>query len=327
MSEDRDPRGEIERDVFLSRRPVNCPIDSVEWRDYMLHKQAKKLSPGLDYCPTHLPTWNASCRGGGGGAGLATGWHVLVAANPGIGKSLMALNLAARFTAAPAYVGILTLEMSAEQVTTRWLSIVSGTPLRKLEQGDSFDEVAATAAWDKAGLVPGHRLHVEDSRAVRNLDGALATMRQWQDHGVSAFIIDYMQLLTTPAGGDLRMQTQEVSLSLADFAKDNNVLTIGLSQFNRETSRNYEAPPQIQGLYGGAVLEGDADQVVMIDHSRHEKVVKDGTLCGVRTWVLLGKNRHGPGPEIPVYIDYKTLRMTEALQDEEHLWPGVKPTL
>ena len=32
--------------------------------------------------------------------------------------------------------------------------------------------------------------------------------------------------------------------------------------------------------------------------------------------VILGKNRHGPGGEIPVYIDYRMLRVSEALPDK-----------
>ena len=38
--------------------------------------------------------------------------------------------------------------------------------------------------------------------------------------------------------------------------------------------------------------------------------------------VILGKNRHGPGGEMPVYIDYRTLRVSEALPDEEDKWPA-----
>ena len=44
---------------------------------------------------------------------------------------------------------------------------------------------------------------------------------------------------------------------------------------------------------------------------------------GVGGGVILGKNRHGPGGEMPVYIDYRTLRVSEALPDEEDKWPAV----
>jgi len=254
------------------------------------------------------------------------GWHVIVAANPGVGKSMLALNLAAGFTKKNATVGFLSLEMSKGQLTNRWLSIRTGVPLRHIENdAGKYDPTHYDAAYAEVLAAEEGALYVEDSRSLRHLDAALSLMRTWKDwHGVNVIIVDYMQLLTA-GGGDLRAQTEEVSKSLADFAKDENIVIVGLSQFNRETSRNYESSPQIQGLYGGMVMEGDADQVVMIDHSKYEKDFNSaGILRGARTWVILGKNRHGPGGEIPVYIDYRTLRVTEALPDEEHRWPGVQ---
>ena len=35
-------------------------------------------------------------------------------------------------------------------------------------------------------------------------------------------------------------------------------------------------------------------------------------------------DRHGPEPDIPVWIDYRNLQVREALPDEESMWPGVQ---
>jgi replicative DNA helicase len=92
------------------------------------------------------------------------------------------------------------------------------------------------------------------------------------------------------------------------------VVMVGLSQFNRETSKNKERP-QIQGLMGGSPLENDSDQVVLLNHA---KVEKRGHFTD--TEALLAKNRHGPAADIPVMWDYRTLTLTEAHGDayEEH---------
>ena len=103
------------------------------------------------------------------------------------------------------------------------------------------------------------------------------------------------------------------------MARSKNVVTIGLSQFNRGTSGNYNESPRVQGLFGASGLENDAHQVALIDHSRYEKV--EG---GARAWLLLAKNRHGPEIEIPVWFSHRTLVVEEARPDEEHLWPGAK---
>ena len=42
--------------------------------------------------------------------------------------------------------------------------------------------------------------------------------------------------------------------------------------------------------------------------------------------MILGKNRYGSGGKIPVYIDYRTLRVSENLQNEEDNWPAANKT-
>ena len=98
-----------------------------------------------------------------------------------------------------------------------------------------------------------------------------------------------------------------------------NVVTVGLSQMNRQTSSNRVDSPFAQGLIGSSSLENDADQVLLLDHSRYEKGNRSA-----KTWALLAKNRHGSQGDIPIEWDYKTLRVREALPDEEGEWPKGK---
>ena len=64
-------------------------------------------------------SWNRRCRDEGGGVGLAHGWHVTIAAKSGTGKSILALNIAARAIECGERVAFLSLEMSRAQVATR----------------------------------------------------------------------------------------------------------------------------------------------------------------------------------------------------------------
>ena len=97
----------------------------------------------------------------------------------------------------------------------------------------------------------------------------------------------------------------------------NNASTIvNLSQFNRQTSSEYNIRPRPQGLWGGMILEATSDLVLLLDHSRYVRTGHEA-----KTWVLAAKNKHGPTGEIPVHWDYRTLQMREAKPDEEHEWP------
>lgn len=274
----------------------------------------RKLAP-VDAVPTPLPSWNQKCRDAGGGVGLARGWHVTVGANTGSGKSLVALNLAASALNAGESVGFLSLEMSQEQLVTRLLGIVSGVSMPSLEAGQSFSlsewRTAAQALNDLYARTGG--MVYVNREQVSKLEDVLAAMRfLHESHGCRYLVVDYMQLAFVQGARSILDATQQVSHSIRDLARSLGVVSVALSQFNRETSANREAPPTPQGLMGGSPLENDSDQVILLDHSEY---VRNEHTNSATTRLLLAKNRHGPQAIIPVRWDYRTLRLRELVGD------------
>ncbi len=137
-------------------------------------------------------------------------------------------------------------------------------------------------------------------------------LQQLTNDGVTYFVLDYLQLIRASSERDLLEKVTEISMRARDLAHDRKVVVIGLSQNNRVQSRNYADKPVIQGLFGGSPLENDADQVILLDHSRYERAGDTA-----KTWVVLGKNRYGPSVEIPILWDYRTLRVREQVPEEE----------
>ena len=146
-------------------------------------------------------------------------------------------------------------------------------------------------------------------------------MADWKSRGVSLFIIDYMQLMGSPNSRTGPDEVALVSRSIRGFAREHRVVTVGLSQFNREASKNYQDSPTVQGLHGGMSMEADSDLVIMLDHSRYQRSA-DGK--GAMTWLIVGKNRHGPTGSIPTWMSYRTLRIRQADPDEVDQWPGAR---
>jgi hypothetical protein len=129
----RGARARIANAWPIDRLPPTVIFDPIIG-DTLDRIKARKLEP-IDAVPTMLPTWNAHCRDSGGGVGLARGWHVTVGAKSGRGKSLIALNLAAAAVVYGERVAFISLEMTQEQLATRFLAIMSGVTIRDLEQG------------------------------------------------------------------------------------------------------------------------------------------------------------------------------------------------
>lgn len=276
-----------------------------------------KLKP-IDAVPTPFPTWNTLCRDQGGGAGIARGWHVTLGATTGSGKSLLALNMAAAAVRAGERVAFMSLEMSQEQLATRFLAIASGVSVNEIEQGRSFQ----VSSWKGASKAlaeiyeqTGGCMYVNRARFSK-LSDLLSVMRyQHEIHGCRYVITDYMQLVWVEGAAREKARDEkiaETSHRIRDLAAELNIISLALSQFNRETSKNREQPPTPFGLMGGSSIENDSDQIVLIDHSTRTKT-DDG---GLLTRLLLAKNRHGSMDNFGVKWDYRSLRIKEIQQPQ-----------
>lgn len=298
---------------------VTVPLDVFApeaLREY-LEEQKKLLVPGRDYAPTPFSDWNDVCLGPGGGRGLAMGWYVIVAGNPGFGKSVLALGMAISAMRAGVSVGFISLEMTPIELATRIYAIASGKSARKITRGPAFDEQETKQALKDVYALSqkwGARFFVNHDLGDELFEIAdiVREMDQWRtSRGVRYFIVDYLQLCRASDEREMIRQVQAISSALRRYARQHEVVILALSQFNRTTAREYKQKPTIQGLFGGWI-EQDAHQVFMLDHSRWESTDDGAELYGI-----LGKNRHGPkNVDIPLALSYKNLRFRVREPDE-----------
>lgn len=283
----------------------------------VLDRMADEKERPVEATPTPWPSWNTACRSAGGGIGIARGWHVVIGARSGAGKSLVGCALAAHAIQHGERVGLLSLEMTQIEIQTRIMAIVARANIRTLEHGTTFDR----SEWERASREL-QRIYQEQQGLIiinreipPNLRGIADTVEHLVTHReVRYLIVDYLQLAAIGGGraSEILDRVTEVSHFVRGVAKRHRVTTIGLSQLNRETSKSTEQPRK-EGLMGGSPLENDADQVLLLDHSRVSRDVHTGA---VLSYAILDKNRHGPPVEIPTYLSTTTLAITERLPDE-----------
>lgn len=301
-------------DMMRSARPYGAPEPPVafdvlgpERFERLLEHQ---LAP-IDAVGTPFPAWGKACRDEGGGIGMARGWHVLGAARTGHGKSILALNVAAAAMRSGESVCFISLEMSQRQVETRLMSIVSGEKIRGLEKGQGFDEVSFRRAALAFGQIRGR--FMTNRTPISKLDEVTRSIRaMYEIHGARFFIVDYIQLAANQNDADT---ITAASQAVREAARELQVITFGLSQFNRNTAGLNETPT-VHGLTGGSSLENDSDQILLIDHSKFAEATHLGHRIGWTTQVCLAKNRHGPTVDIPIHFSTETLRMRELMPDE-----------
>ena len=284
-------------------------------RPSRIRRHMEELKQPVDAIATPLPSWNHQCRDAGGGIGLPPGWHIIIGASTGAGKTLLALNVAAEAIKAGEVVAFLSLEMSTAQLASRLYAILTDTDIRLLERGNTTPPEVERKLCEIHEETGGRFLANEQT--VHDIIQIQKQIRWWVEmEGARLCIIDYLQLATSRTAETLYNEVSDISSRVLELAKQLNVVTVGLSQLNRRTSGDGSASPAAQGLIGSSSLENDADQVLLLDHSRYQKGDRSA-----KTWALLAKNRHGGQGEIPIEWDYKTLRVREALPDEEGEWP------
>jgi len=289
-----------EQQPIPERQPVPEGVLELVDGTALARIRAEKLEP-ISVVRTPWPMWNRVCLGAGGGEGIAHGWHVIVGAPSGAGKSLFATNLAAGAIRGGESVCLISLEMSQSEITTRLLSIYSGEMVSELEHGKRFKK----ATWDRASdkLQEAQGSIRINRQPVSGLEQIKAAFEQNVDQGCRTFIVDYLQLAWVRDAETMRHQITEVSHTIRGLAQQHRVLSVGLSQVNRSQSTS-GGDMKKEGLMGGSSLENDADQVVLLG-----KASPHGT--GYKIPVILDKNRHGPRIEWDMELETTTLRMTE----------------
>jgi replicative DNA helicase len=276
-----------------------------------------------DVCPTPFEGLNQICRGFGRRLGFCLGWYIVVGGDTGQGKSLLALQMAVNASQSGVKVGFLSFEMSMYEVRNRFYSQALGIPSRDLEPGDFFAHRTKVEVinrlTDASKQAPGVSFYATDN-VEPDVDHVMAVMDQWRKEGVRCFVVDYLQLLEARTATGTAQEVMKISAAMRDFAHRNQVLVIGLSQYNNDGGNDRTKSPHVGHLYGGRRISQDSDMTILLDHSRYERDTMDPAI--VRTWVMVPKNRHGPaGIELPIEWAYTTLTAREGQPDEIDRWP------
>jgi replicative DNA helicase len=247
--------------------------------------------------------------------GVAPGQLILIAARPGVGKSVFALT-AARSAAVHHAVPTLmfSLEMGASQIMRRLVSAEALVPLHHIQSGEVTDD-----DWARIGRVHNRiaeaKLHIDDNSAVGlgQIRHAIATMQR--THSLGLVIIDYLQLMAVPKAENRQQAVAEVSRGLKLLAKEFEIPIIALSQLNRNSETRADKRPQMSDLRESGALEQDADVIVLMH--REDVYDRESPRAG-ECELLLVKNRDGVAPaDVTVAFQGHYARLVDMARDAD----------
>ena len=237
--------------------------------------------------------------------GLQPGELVVVAARPSLGKTALALNIAAHAAIKHRKtVGFFSLEMSKESLVIRLLCSEAETDSHRLRSGFSSREDwnKLTRALGRLGDAP---LLIEDTPALSIMQIRAKARRLKMERGLDLMVVDYLQLVS--GHGRFENRTQEVSYisrGLKSIAKELKVPVLALSQLSRAPEQRPGQRPQLSDLRESGSIEQDADVVIFIFRERKaaEESEAEGEVDrrGTEMKLIVGKQRNGPTGDIQV---------------------------
>jgi len=238
-------------------------------------------------------------------AGLQNSDLIILASRPSMGKSSLALNIAANI--AINYkkpVGIFSLEMSQDQVVDRLIAAQANVDLWRLrtgklsEDGDDNDFSKIRRALGVLAEIP---LYIDDAASSNILQMRAMARRLQAENGLGLLIVDYLQLMEPRnANESMVSQVTEISRSLKNLARELNVPVLALSQLSRAVEQRSPQIPRLADLRESGSLEQDADVVLFI--YREDRYNTDTSRKNIAD-IIISKHRNGPIGQVELYFD------------------------
>ena len=226
--------------------------------------------------------------------GFRPGQFIIIAARPAMGKTSLALNIAANAAVnLNKKVAVFSMEMAADEVIMRMFSSASEVKMDGMLRGYGMNEEKLIRIMQASEVLSSKHIYIDDSGTNTPLDIRAKTRRLAAEiGGLDLILIDYLQLMTLTREKDNRQQEiSEISRALKILAKDMKIPVIALSQLNRAAENREDKKPKLADLRESGAIEQDADLVMFI--YRDEYYFPETTQKTGIAEIIISKNRHG----------------------------------
>ena len=235
-------------------------------------------------------------------AGIPAGSMVVIGARPSMGKTSLALNIAAHTAREGRRVAFMSLEMEWNEIAVRLLAAEANVRGWFLRHG-LYSEREYQEMIEGVGRLSDLPMRIGFRGVHTVADVRAKAVRMANEDGLDLLVVDYLQLMYGPGGRNTN-RAQEISVitrELKGLARDLQCVVIACSQLNREVEGRPDHRPRLSDLRESGSIEQDADIVVLIH--REEMYGSDSGLGRVYpshpqperlAELIVAKNRQGP---------------------------------
>lgn len=243
------------------------------------------------------------------GGGMRPGQLIVIGGRPGMGKSVLGLDIARQAAIArkrPA--AYFSLEMTRQEMFDRLLAAESTLPYDRIRRGALDDRDWATANNATASMGESPLYLCDDfSLTIAKLRNK-ARKAESLAGGLDLVVVDYLQLVKASGRHDTREQAvSEVTRACKELAGELGCPVIAVAQLNRNSTGRTDKLPMMSDLRESGELEQAADIVILIH--RDEYYDQETARAGEAD-LIVEKNRNGPKDTITVAAQLHHARFT-----------------
>jgi len=236
--------------------------------------------PETEQLPSGLADLDAVLTGGG----FAPGQMIAIGARPSVGKTALCAGIALAVAERNVPALILSLEMSAREMTERFLRQAG---------------LKSIADTDGVNRLSNHPLYVREAGGW-TIDKVECQARRYsRQHGVRLVLIDYLSLVQPRDRRQARHeQVGDISRSLKRLALQCNLVVIAAQQLNRDIEKRDSGRPRMSDFRDSGSIEQDADILIGL-----ERPIRPDAGDITRGVLHVMKQRNGPTAELAIGFD------------------------
>lgn len=263
--------------------------------------------------------------------GFHPGQMIVIGARPSVGKSAFLGEIAINMAKDKRKIGIISLEMSNNEIAARLAAIDTNTDFNVLFRGLYRDSREAEDLYRKIGdstsTLP---IYVTDKTGVNILEIRAKAAKLKSLHGLDCLMIDYLQLVDVEEGRNRTRENEiaQVSRGIKIMAKELNIPVIVLCQLNRNITKRKgeDRLPVLDDLRESGSLEQDADVVMFIhrDWMAGFPVDSNGNSTEYNADLVVRKWRNGK-TNFTIPFDFVPSKM-KFIEKNQHQFVPVNPS-
>ena len=239
---------------------------------------------------------------------------IVIAARPAMGKTAFAINIANHVCIdQQKSVAIFSLEMGADQLAERFLSLRTGIAGEKIKRGMLSDRELQRLREEEE-ILRSAKLYLCDQNCSTISQLVARARRLKEEDDVSLFVVDYIQLLQGAGGKSESRQYEvaEISRKLKMLAMELKTPFICISQLSRKVEERQGHRPMMSDLRDSGQIEQDSDVVLFIQRREYyDPQDKPGM-----AELIVAKNRNGGStPNLNLVFDGKCGRFSSPVNE------------